>query len=28
VPSLTGGAQHPTTDAPEGYVTFTVANVR
>jgi hypothetical protein len=28
VPRLTGGAQHPTTDTPDGYVNFSVANVK
>jgi hypothetical protein len=28
VPELSGGAQHPTTDTPGGYVDFTVAEVR
>jgi hypothetical protein len=27
VPSLSGGAQHPTTTTPDGYVTFNVALV-
>jgi hypothetical protein len=25
VPSLTGGAQHPTTTTPDGYINFSVA---
>jgi hypothetical protein len=28
VPRLTGGLQHPTTNTPEGYVNFIVADVK
>jgi hypothetical protein len=28
VPEITGGAQHPITDAPDGYANFPIAIVR